>query len=140
MRLSLDRLWSDTDGMLQVEVFLEGNGYSATQDIYVYPNELQAFAERLKNFPSSVTDEAVLEVGSTQANAYCWLKLRAYLYDSLGHSALELSVQRNAAPQLCARSQFSVLVEAASLNTLGAEIANWACANDQPLVFERADG
>jgi len=136
MRLSLHRLWVDTNGMLQMEVFLEGGGYSATQDVYVYPDELRAFAERLKNFPSSIADEAVLEIGSTQANAYCWLKLRAYVYDALGHSALELSVQRNT--QHFARSQFSVVVEAASLNALGEEIANWASANEEPLVFERA--
>lgn len=126
--------------MLEVEVFLEGSGYAATQCVYVYPTTLEKFGQQLQSFPSSVSDEAVLEIGSTEANADCWLKLRAYVFDGCGHSALELSVKKNGAPQVCAQSQFSVLLEVASLNSLGKLIENWAAVNDVALVFEGNHG
>ena len=135
MRFILERLWVDTDEMLQVEVFLEGGGYSATQDIYVYPAMLEEFGEKLQNFPASILDEVVLEIGSTEEGNYCWLKLRAYVYDGSGHSAFEISVKRNGAPQVKTQSQFSVLIEAASLNSLGEEINNWAINNENSLLF-----
>lgn len=136
MRFSLNRLWVDSDGMLEVQVFLEGSGYAATQDIYVFPATLHEFAQKLQSFPSLVSDESVLEIGSTEADAYCWLKLRAYVFDGCGHSALELSVKKNGAPQVCAQSRFSVLLEVAALNRLGKLIEDWAAASDVALVFE----
>lgn len=140
MRLVLHRLWVDDDEMLQVEVSLQGSGYAATQDVYVYPADLEKFGHRLEAFPASASDEAMLEIGSADEKAYCWLKLRAYVYDGRGHSALELCVKRNGAPHVCAQAQFSVQIEAASLNSLGAQITKWAASNENPLVFERSDG
>jgi hypothetical protein len=68
MRLVLTRLWTDSDGMLQVEFFVDGSGFAATQDAYVYPADLQAFGRKLQSFPSKVTDEVILEIGSTDSN------------------------------------------------------------------------
>ena len=135
MRFILKHLWVDSDEMPQIEVFLEGDGYSATQDIYIYPSDLEEFGKKLEQFPSSVTEEVVLEIGSTEGNHYCWFKLRAYIYDGVGHCAFEISTKKNGAVHLKAQSQFSVLTEAASLNFLGKEIKNWAKYNETPLIF-----
>ncbi len=135
MRFILRRLWVDTDEMLQVEVFFEGVGYSATQDIYVYPDTLQEFGEKLQKFPTSISDEVVLEVGSIEDGHYSWLKLRAYVYDGSGHTAFEISVNNNGVSPAKALSQFSVLIEAASLNSLGKEIKNWTINNENSLLF-----
>ena len=135
MRFILERLWVDSDAMLQIEVFLEGDGYSATQDIYIYPSELEEFGKRLEQFPSFITEEVVLEIGSIEDRHHCWLKLKAYIYDGVGHSAFEISVKKNGAVHTKAYSQFSVLIEAASLNSLGREIKNWAIKNESSLLF-----
>ena len=121
--------------MLQIEVYLEGSGYAATQDFYLYPEDLEEFGHKLQAFPSSISDEAILETGSTEASSYGWFKLRAFVYDGSGHTALELSVKRNGAPHISAQSQFSVLIEAAALNSLGKSIERWASENDEPLKF-----
>lgn len=139
MRLALQRLWVDSDELLQIEVSLEGGGYAATQDVYTYPADLENFGRQLQDFPVSVSDEAVLEIGSTDEASYCWIKLRAYMHDDQGHSALECCVKRNGASHIRAQAQFSVQVEVASLNVLGAQIVQWSKLNDYPLVFERYD-
>lgn len=139
MYLTLNRLWVDADGMLQVGVFLEGGGYAATQDIYVHPDDLVDFGKKLQSFPQSISDEAVLEIGSLEPNAYCWFKLRAHVFDGRGHSVLELSSSKNGDPHICAHAHFSVPIEAASLNALGKQIELWAKSNEQKLAFERSD-
>lgn len=135
MNIVFNRLWVDSDEMLQVELFLEGNGYAATQDFYLYSDTLKIFGRKLQEFPSSVSDEAILEVGSSEATHYCWAKLRAYVYDGSGHTALELCTKRNGAPHVCAQSKFSVVIEAAALNNLGLKIEKWAFDNKESLVF-----
>lgn len=137
MRFTLKRKWEDDDGMLEIEVYFAYAGYAATQDIYVYPSQLSEFGAKLESFPSSIQDEVILEIGSTDEKWYCWLKLRAYVYDLTGHSALEFSVQSNGAVQERTRAQFSAKLEVASLNELGKQISNWAGNNLDPLEFER---
>lgn len=139
MRFSIEHLWADTDGMLEVRVSLEGCGFAAWQDLYVYPDDLKDFGLRLQSYPSGISDEPQLEVGSKAANAYCWFKLRAFVFDGVGHSALEISIQRNGAPQVSAESRFSVILEPASLNDLGKQIENWVLNTKNTLIFERPD-
>jgi len=140
MELTLSRRWLDDDGMLQVDVSVNYGGYATYQDVYVYPEDLIEFGERLANYGASPKEEVVLEVGSTNESAYCWLRLRAFQFDEVGHSAIEVSTHRNGAPHVRARCQFSVPLEIASINELGTQIQAWARANDLPLVFEGYHG
>jgi hypothetical protein len=140
MELTFSRRWLDDDGMLQVDVSARYGGYATYQDVYVYPDDLDEFGKRLAAYGASVAEEVVLEIGSTDERAYCWLRLRAFQYDAVGHSAIEVSTQRNGAPHVRARCQFTVPLEIASINALGIQIQAWAHGNDQPLSFEGYHG
>lgn len=140
MELTLSRRWLDDDGMLQVDVSVSYGGYATYQDVYVYPEDLIEFGEQLANFGASAQEEVVLEVGSTDESAYSWLRLRAFQYDSVGHSAIEVSTQCNGAPHVRARCQFSALLEIASINELGSQIKAWSKDSQHPMSFEGYHG
>lgn len=106
MRLVLQQLWVDSDGMLQVDGSVKDAGYSAKQDFYVYPDQLKEFGKKLQAFPTNVSDEVALELGSTGENADCWVRFLAYVCDQRGHCALEFSVKRNGARHVQATSNF----------------------------------
>jgi hypothetical protein len=122
--------------MLNVDVSVEGNGNAVRLDVNVYPDALLNFGKKLQSFPSSVSDEAVLEMGSPEIDAYSWLKFRAYAYDGSGHTALQVSAIHNPHPRLQANIHFPMRMEAAALNALGERIEKWAIANDEPFEFE----
>ena len=136
MRLTLRRLWEETDGMLHLDMHAANATSYLSQDFYVYPDDLARFGAKLEAFPSSVTDTAVFEYGSAESNVYSWVRLKAYLYDLAGHSALEFSANNNKQPPEQASGVFSVKLEAASLNALGAALGAWAKSTEDDFEFE----
>jgi hypothetical protein len=136
MHLVLDRQWVDTDGMMSVTVIFErGDGYAAAQDVYVYPAALAEFARKLQSFPATAADEVTLEAGSVDPEGYSRIKLRAYVYDGSGHTALQFSAWGNPVAQLRASIDVCVPVEAAAFNLLGEQLGVWANSNDEPFEF-----
>ncbi|MBF8179254.1 MAG: hypothetical protein K2Y13_03360 [Burkholderiaceae bacterium] len=134
MKFSLTHLYTDAaDGMLEIAFSMSDQDYAAKQNAYLYPDNLIGFAEQLLAFPKSATEELVMEAGSPD---YAWVKLRAYTYNALGHSALEISTFQNCAPLTQRSSQFSVMVEVQTLNMLGQEILSWMRNEERELTFE----
>lgn len=126
--------------MLEIEISMRYGSYATCQGIYIYPASLSKFGEQLEQFGSSTSEEVVLEAGSPDESYYSWLRLRAYIFDAVGHSALEISTQQNGAPHIRARCQFSAPLDVSLLNSLGKQIKAWAKASDQPLAFESQYG
>jgi len=97
---------------------------------------METFGRTLREFPRPSADEVVFENGSNAPNSYSWLVLRAFVFDGVGHSALEVECQRNGTRLVSARSRFAVELEPASINRLGSELASWASsAGEQTFVF-----
>jgi len=136
VHLKLERLWTDTDSMLEVMVTFAARGFVAWQQTYVYPEQLLEFAGRLREFPESASAEAALKTGSVDPSAHDWLRLRAYVTDGLGHCALEFAAATNGTPPASFSFQFSAPIEAASLNTLGERLAGWATSQEKEFLFE----
>ena len=136
MQLTFEPLWRDYDGMLNLRFSMQGSGFAAEIDFYDYLASIEAFGRTLQEFPRSSTDEVVFENGSNAPNAYSSLVLRAFVFDGVGHSALEVECQRNGTRLICARSRFAVDLEPATINRLGYELANWASsATDRSFLF-----
>ena len=139
MLLTLKPLWRDHDGMLKLRFSVEGSGYAAEITFYCYPETIEAFGRTLGDFPRSSIDEVVFENGSTAPNSYSWLALRAFVFDGVGHSALEVECQRNGTRLVSARSRFAVELEPATINRLGSELATWASlAGEESFEFTSA--
>lgn len=141
MRLALRRLWKDDDGMLQLHLHAANGARSIAQDFYSYLEELAEFGTKLQAFPISAKDMVVFEYGSTDPTLkfYCWVRIKAHVYDGTGHAALEFAVHNNQEPPDHASAQFSVKLEAATLNRLGQELAAWSRSNDGDFEFEASE-
>lgn len=140
MRLALARLSEDDYGLLHLQLLAQAGNRVIWQDFYAYPNELREFGAKLEAFPSSVDDVAVFEYGSKdRMEEYCWAILKAYVYDAKGHSALEVGARNNLDPPAQASGSFSVALEAAALNRLGAELVAWSQSKKGDLEFENRD-
>jgi hypothetical protein len=136
MLLALEPLWRDHDGMLEFRFSVHGSGFAAEINFYDYPEAMETFGRTLREFPRSSADEVVFENGSNAPNSYSWSVLRAFVFDGVGHSALEVECQRNGTRLASARSRFAVELEPASINRLGSELASWASsAGEQTFVF-----
>lgn len=136
MNITLQRLWSNDDGMLEISASIVVGVYATAIDVDVYPATLAGFAARLQAFPASLSDQPVLELGSSADDSYGWLTLRAYVRDALGHSAMAVSMKKNGSPEEQAQCQFTALTDPASLNRLGQQLAAWCIDNEEALLFD----
>jgi len=136
MRLTLEPRWRDHDGMLELRFSMQGSGFAAEVRFYEYPETIEEFGRTLYDFPRSSTDEVVFENGSNAPNSYSWIVLRAFVFDGVGHSALEVECRRNGTRLLSAQSRFAVELEPATINRLGYELASWVSSGaEQSFVF-----
>ncbi|GAA5092883.1 hypothetical protein GCM10023259_103900 [Thermocatellispora tengchongensis] len=62
--------------------------------------------------------------------------MKAYCYDTIGHTALTVNIDHKKEPPDDFRIHFSVLAEAASLNHLGRLLANWEVKNNSELYWQ----
>jgi hypothetical protein len=86
-------------------------------------------------FPQDVEHQVAFENGSLEPNSYCYILLRAFVYDGVGHSALEVQISNPSAPPYGASARFYLLSEAAQLNRLGESLELWGRSKESELVF-----
>jgi len=65
--------------------------FAGAAEQYIDEDEVEALRASLTDFPKSLTDEATLEAGKNEP-AYGYCKLRFYCFDSLGHTAVQVSL------------------------------------------------
>ena len=112
------------------------NGSIATSiDFYTQPDDLEPFASALTAFPRSLHDESCFEVGSDLGRWAYHIYLRAYTFDSVGHSALEILTDNRTEPPDHGRVHFAIRCEAASLNRLGKQLSEWLKHSDEHLQW-----
>ena len=88
--------------------------------------------EQLDSFPQSAVACIVFELG----NVGSYLMLEAYCYDVQGHAALRIVMANNEEAPCGERLEFSIVAEAASLNTLGRLLMNWQTENDTEITWQ----
>jgi hypothetical protein len=128
MLLTLEPVWRDHDGMMEFQFSVQASGFAAKINFYGDLKTIETFGCSLCEFPRSPKDEIAFENGS--------IALRAFVFDGVGHSALEIECQRNGTRLVSAHSLFAVELEPATINRLGSELANWASSSvEQSFVF-----
>ena len=123
-KLRITKLYIE-NGFLQIEVSASNGVFMSTIDTYLNFEELEEFGRKLRDFGQSIKDEVILEVGADNDDAYHYLFLRVYIYDNVGHEALQVKMRRNGEPVVRATADFSMPTEIASLNRLGKNISEW---------------
>ena len=69
--IELEVIWTDDDGVIQVELTASNGAQVGKQDFYAYPKQLLEFGERLSSFPSSLKDVVFFEYGKANGSPSC---------------------------------------------------------------------
>lgn len=134
MLIKIKKLDEDVDAP-HVELFISFKDFAASQGSYISDKEFIEFGKALQSFPQNIKHEVKFESGSPEPNSYCYIRLKAFVYDGLGHTALEVLVENHLAVPYRASSHFYILCEAATLNRFGKLLESWARSKEQEFEF-----
>ncbi|MBE9159588.1 hypothetical protein IQ265_22535 [Nodosilinea sp. LEGE 06152] len=132
--ISLKRLLYD-DLAWRVEISASNGYFSGVQDFYTYPENLDALGADFYKFPQSIQDEVRFELGDRTGKWAYFVLVRAFLFDSVGHAAIEFAVDNNAMSIDHAQTSFFIRTEVAAINNLGQQLRAWVVAPDKPLTW-----
>ena len=132
-------VWTDYDGMFKVGVKASSSTHTAYHETYLYPDELEAFAAELKEFPRAAGAEVVLESGAKDPKYYDYFRMRVFLLKPLGLSALELESEVREDPPVRAEVHFFIPGMPADFNRMGSKLIEWLVDTNGPLVVEWKD-
>ena len=106
--------------------------------VYFYGNTdtFATFGKALIAFPQSATDTVLFEAGQKGHSSFGYLLIKAYCTSPAGHTALKIIAENNEDGAAHYRFEFSIAAEAASINKLGALLANWQVKNTPQLVWK----
>lgn len=132
--ISLKRLLYD-DSAWHVEISASNGYFSGVQDFYTYPEDLNALGTDFYKFPQSIQDEVRFELGDRTGKWAYFVFVRAFLFDSVGHAAIEFAVDNNATSPNHAQTSFFIRTEVSAINNFGQELRAWVVAHDAPLIW-----
>lgn len=135
MKLHITPIWIDEDSLMRIRISLTGNGHHSWSEIYSYPEKFLEFGAALIDFPNSVTDEVLFELGSTDPAYADHLRIRAFVLDGVGHCAVEFRSESRGDALGSSLFHFTVPTEAASLNELGKNLVAWSKSPSEPFAF-----
>ena len=116
--------------------FSASNGsFAANQRFYADTESLALFGKELTSFPTQPSREARFELGSLQENWAYYVLMRAYLYDRVGHAAIEIAVDNREHGERAARANFHIHCEVAAINRLGKAIQTWVANPTEGFVW-----
>ena len=135
LSIGFEKLWIDDDEMLQVAVSASNDLMKATQDFYIYPEDLSKFAKELEvYFPSDPTDEVILEYSHESENFYAFFKLRVFR-DSINKMCIEVITDNKRETPELSRAHFFINAELEHINKLGKKLMNWLSANEDKFEY-----
>jgi len=121
MRIAITRHLDDE----HFEILAASATHMATTDVYCEVEQFDMFGEQLMEFPRNLRDEVVFQSGSEDPHFAYLARLRAFVYDSAGHVALQVVMRSNFTPPYTAQAHFFIHSEAAGLNRLGDALRRW---------------
>jgi hypothetical protein len=80
----------------------------------------------------------IFESGGPEGQYYCYILLRVFAYDGVGHSALEVKIHNPSTPPYKRLAHFYILGEAATFNRLGQSLEEWVRSKEPQFVFSTA--
>ena len=133
---SLQIVFSDTGEGYEVDVFgwfdvtIRHLGMILRCSFLQESGAWQEFGAELSHFPLNTAATIFFE----QATPY--LRLQAYCYDHLGHTALRIWLENQEPDPDGSKFEFSIPAEAASLNQLGKLLAGWQLHDTPELLWQ----
>ena len=133
-------VWTDYDGMFKLAVKASSFTHAAYHETYLYPDQLEAFASGLMEFPQGAGAEVVLESGGKDPNVHDYFRMRVFLLNPLGPSALEIESEVREDPPVRAEIHFFIPGFPADFNRMGSELIRWLRDTSAPLRIEWKNG
>jgi hypothetical protein len=132
--ISLKRLSYD-DSAWRVEISASNGCFSGQQEFYIYSENLDTLSSRFCQFPQNVEEEARFELGERTVKWAYYVLIRAFLYNLVGHSAIEVTFDNNAESPNHAQAHFFIHCEVSAINKLGKQLQAWVISPDIPLIW-----
>lgn len=126
----------------EVNVFLtaSSNDWQGTLEFWSYADLIKDFAEKLKTFPNNLKEEVVFEIGEELSDKrpvhQCYLLLRVYCFDAVGHVAIEVVMNNNSTENDTKKARFNIYSEPQQINDLGRMLYEWNPVKESELVWE----
>jgi hypothetical protein len=134
MHIRISRSGRD-DPPPHIELSISSRGFAAQQDSYIDDEQWLDFGKALQSFPQSLDHEVVFESGSPDPLYHDYIRLRAFVYDGVGHAAMEVRMENHSAPPYTSSAHFHVLCDAAVWNHLGQLLESWAQSKESEFEF-----
>lgn len=121
---------------IQFQVQIESYCCKTSLDFYGNEDDFKEFGHKLTEFPKSITDTVVFQLGEDDRKWAYYMFIKAFCYDASGHTALRIVVDSLGDQVNGHRSEFSIISEAASINTLGQKLLSWNPHKAKEFIWE----
>lgn len=127
----------DLDGDCTFDIDVIRPDVKAHTYFYGGADTLAAFGKKLITFPRNAAETVCFEAGHAgHASSFGYLRIEAYCASPAGHTALRIIADNNEERSAHHRFEFSIASEAASINRLGALLANWHFETTPQIVWK----
>jgi hypothetical protein len=121
---------------IRFQVQIENYCCKTSLDFYGYAEDFKEFGNRLTQFPKSINDKAVFQLGEDDRKWAYYMFIKAFCFDASGHTALRVVVDNLGDSVNGHRSEFSIISEAASINSLGQILKSWNPLLTKEIIWE----
>lgn len=121
---------------IQFQIQIESYCCKTSLDFYGCEDDFKGFGCKLTEFPKGINDTVVFELGERDKKWAYYMFIKAFCYDTLGHTALRIVVDNLGDNVNGHRSEFSIFSEVAAINSLGEKLLSWNPHTTKELVWE----
>ncbi|HEX8330159.1 MAG TPA: hypothetical protein VF629_21675 [Hymenobacter sp.] len=127
----------DLDGDCTFDIDVIRHDVKTHTYFYGDASVFKEFGKKLLDFPKNVAETVSFEAGYAEhPSVFGYLRIEAYCASPVGHTALRIIAENNKNPPGHHRFEFSIPSEAASLNKLGAQLANWQVETTPQIIWK----
>jgi hypothetical protein len=121
---------------IQFQVEIENYCCRTSLDFYGNANDFKSFGQKLSEFPKNINDIALFQLGEDDRKWAYYMSIKAFCYDASGHTALRVLVDNFGDTANGHRTEFSIMSEAASINSLGQMLMTWNPLVTKEIIWE----
>ena len=121
---------------IHFQVEIENYSCRTSLDFYGNADDFKSFGEKLSEFPKSINDIASFQLGEDDRKWAYYMTIKAFCYDASGHTALRVLVDNFSDTVNGHRTEFSIMSEAASINSLGQMLMTWNPLVTKEIIWE----
>ena len=103
--------------------------FAGSTEDYINKDSLEALAEELEQFPKTIQSESIFE-SSARDKRFGYIMLRFYCFDSIGHTAVQVTLDSNQSGSERTTVSLKMQFEANSLDSFLHQLRNSLCKGE----------